>query len=283
MKKSLIFQIDMIQLGANIASPDDASNIIWALATFPCIGGARVMVEPESTTSASFTKKPKHQRSEVTREKDRIRSAKRRAMYPDKVRQEFQAWYIRNRPKVAAQSRQWYAAHPDEMTVKREKDRQHAKAHPELGKARGARRRARQAAVAINDLTAAQWEEIKTVYGHRCVYCGRKMQRLEQDHIMAIANGGNHTASNVVPACRTCNARKGTKSPLIPVQPLLLTVAKPHHMGALEAGKKQAAEDLAATTIPDMTYAEARRLAGDELADAIYRGEVTLITGEVRH
>jgi hypothetical protein len=54
------------------------------------------------------------------------------------------------------------------------------------------------------------------------------------------------------------------------------------HLEALEAGKKAAAEALAASTIPDMPSAEARRLAGDELADAIQRGEITLTTGERR-
>lgn len=31
------------------------------------------------------------------------------------------------------------------------------------------------------------------------------------DHYIAIANGGNHTASNIVPACLPCNAAKGDR------------------------------------------------------------------------
>jgi hypothetical protein len=84
------------------------------------------------------------------------------------------------------------------------------------------RRRARKKDAAVNDFTAAEWREMLDAYGHRCVYCGRKMQRLTQDHLTPLAKGGNHTKSNIVPACRSCNSKKGKGAPLVPVQPLLL-------------------------------------------------------------
>jgi 5-methylcytosine-specific restriction endonuclease McrA len=86
------------------------------------------------------------------------------------------------------------------------------------------RRRARKASAPVNDLTAAQWKEIKARFGHRCAYCGVKPKTLTQDHITPLSQGGSHTASNIVPACITCNAKKGTKAVLAPVQPLLLTL-----------------------------------------------------------
>jgi len=97
--------------------------------------------------------------------------------------------------------------------------------HPEVIQAAHKRHRAVKTSAPVNDFTAAQWQEIKVAYGYRCVYCGRKMQRLEQDHITALSNGGSHTATNIVPACRSCNARKHAGPPLIAVQPLLLTIA----------------------------------------------------------
>ena len=48
------------------------------------------------------------------------------------------------------------------------------------------------------------------------------MQRLEMDHITPLSKGGDHTASNIVPCCRSCNAKKGTGPVLKPVQPMLL-------------------------------------------------------------
>ncbi len=94
--------------------------------------------------------------------------------------------------------------------------------HPEHIRAKAARRRACKAAAPINDLTREQWQMIKEHYGFRCVYCGQKMQRLTQDHITPLSQGGSHTLSNVVPACKSCNSRKRTGPPLKPVQPLLL-------------------------------------------------------------
>ena len=99
------------------------------------------------------------------------------------------------------------------------------KRHPERMQATDARRRARLHAAPINDLTAAQWQEIKAAYGYRCIYCGRKMQRLTQDHITPLARGGSHTASNIVPACATCNKKKQAGPVPCAIQPMLLTLA----------------------------------------------------------
>jgi 5-methylcytosine-specific restriction endonuclease McrA len=63
-------------------------------------------------------------------------------------------------------------------------------------------------------------------YDHCCAYCGTRAKgHLTQDHLTPLSAGGSHTVSNVIPACRSCNSRKGTGAPLQPVQPLLLTVA----------------------------------------------------------
>ncbi len=86
------------------------------------------------------------------------------------------------------------------------------------------RRRAAKKGAPINDFTLAQWQAMKEHYKYRCVYCSRKMQKLTQDHLTPLSRGGSHTASNIVPACRSCNSRKQAGAPLVPVQPLLLTL-----------------------------------------------------------
>jgi 5-methylcytosine-specific restriction endonuclease McrA len=57
-------------------------------------------------------------------------------------------------------------------------------------------------------LTRAEWNEIKERHHHRCAYCSTA-KPLEMDHVTPLSRGGQHTKTNVVPACRTCNARKG--------------------------------------------------------------------------
>ncbi len=68
------------------------------------------------------------------------------------------------------------------------------------------RRRARLAQVR-NDFTDDDWLAILAEFDSRCAYCGTGGEMC-QEHVVAIANGGPNTASNVVPACRSCNSRK---------------------------------------------------------------------------
>jgi 5-methylcytosine-specific restriction endonuclease McrA len=62
-------------------------------------------------------------------------------------------------------------------------------------------------AKAVHDLTDAQWEELKDAWGG-CAYCGAAGGALQKDCLLPISRGGRYTLSNVVPACRSCNASK---------------------------------------------------------------------------
>jgi len=141
------------------------------------------------------------------------------------------AHYRQNKALMNAQSAAYYAAH---RMALRQKHADWYAEHPDWIQAKADRRRTAMTTSSTNDLTAAQWEEIKSAYGHRCVYCRRKMKRLTQDHLTPISKGGAHTLANVVPACQSCNSKKHAKAPLIPVQPLLLTLApaKPYNKRA---------------------------------------------------
>lgn len=45
-----------------------------------------------------------------------------------------------------------------------------------------------------------------------CQYCGTRSNDLTIDHVVPRSRGGQHTWTNVVTACRSCNHRKGGKS-----------------------------------------------------------------------
>ncbi len=64
---------------------------------------------------------------------------------------------------------------------------------------------------AKGDFTAAAWIVLKSLFGHTCAYCRRRFTRLEQDHVTPLTRGGTHSAGNIVPACRSCNAAKGNR------------------------------------------------------------------------
>ena len=48
-----------------------------------------------------------------------------------------------------------------------------------------------------------------------CMYCGKRFQEvnLSRDHVHPISRGGQNTWTNVVTACKRCNAHKGSKLP----------------------------------------------------------------------
>lgn len=77
------------------------------------------------------------------------------------------------------------------------------------GRAHAFNRRTKQHGVK-NAFKESQWPEILKQYNHRCAYCGKENARLERDHMIPLARGGDHVASNIAPACRWCNAHKAT-------------------------------------------------------------------------
>ena len=58
---------------------------------------------------------------------------------------------------------------------------------------------------ADNDLTDAQWAALREAWGG-CAYCGATDTALQRDCVLALSRGGRYTVTNVVPACRSCNA-----------------------------------------------------------------------------
>ncbi len=59
----------------------------------------------------------------------------------------------------------------------------------------------------VNDLTEGEWAAIRSAWAG-CAYCGAVDGPLQRDCVLPISRGGRYTLSNVVPACRTCNASK---------------------------------------------------------------------------
>ena len=135
-------------------------------------------------------------------------------------------YYQRNKEHENQRNNEWYATHP-RTAVQREHSRQvhaaweashpkyqiqYARKHPDAARNYAANHRALKKN-APSTLTISQWMAIKVAYRHCCAYCGRKMERLTQDHVIALSKGGHHTPDNVVPACQSCNSRKNANPP----------------------------------------------------------------------
>ena len=120
---------------------------------------------------------------------------------------------------------EWYEENKEERS---RYNAAYNKAHPEVQRANTKRRRAAKLQAPQNDFTEAQWQEIQEAYGHRCAYCGKRAKgHLTEDHITPLSKGGPNTASNIVPACKSCNSRKHDGPILKPVQPMLLLFSPP--------------------------------------------------------
>lgn len=132
-------------------------------------------------------------------------------------------WRLANLERATANGKAWREANQER--VKELKKRYHER-NAEKIRARATRwyyenkaralanvlaNSARKRGATIADLTASQWAEIKERYNLSCAYCGERVAVLTQDHVLAIRRGGQHTASNIVPACRSCNSKKSNK------------------------------------------------------------------------
>ncbi len=159
-----------------------------------------------------------------------------RAAHQEQVRASYAAWAAQNREHRLTYLKTYKKTHLERHRMLQAKyraadpsqsraiNRRSYAAKPESHHVGARRYRARKAQAAINDLTQAQWLEIQEAFHHCCAYCGKCAKGyLTQDHITPLSRGGNHTASNIVPACRPCNSSKKDRDVPRPIQPLLLT------------------------------------------------------------
>ena len=129
-------------------------------------------------------------------------------------------YYASHTPERRAYASAYRVTHRDK---RREIENTYRLAHPEINRANVKRHDALKRGAIVSDFTAAQWVEMQSAYDHRCVYCSKRAKgHLTQDHITPLSKGGNHTRGNIVPACRSCNSRKGAGAVLVPIQPLLI-------------------------------------------------------------
>lgn len=106
-------------------------------------------------------------------------------------------------------SKKWQKENPDEFKAIQKAYRNR---NPVIIRENAARRKGRMKAVEIFDFTDAQWAEVKEQFNYSCAYCGCGDCNLAMDHIIPVSRGGNHTKNNIVPACKSCNSKKGTKT-----------------------------------------------------------------------
>jgi 5-methylcytosine-specific restriction endonuclease McrA len=127
-------------------------------------------------------------------ERDRIRQRERYARLAEQKREYARKWKASHLESVANSHRAW------------------ERAHPEIVAAAKRRRRAMKRGAA-GSFSAAEFKAVCERYGWTCAYCGTALTRqtVTADHAVPLSRGGSGWIDNIVPACRRCNSRKGTK------------------------------------------------------------------------
>ncbi len=170
-------------------------------------------------------------RARYAADRDAVLDVQRK--YTEKHRQEIyarnRAYAQRNRKKIAAQQHEAYvrdleanrARHRDRQRKAYAADpkkyldylRKWRAANPE--RARGYVRLAghrRRAAAGGEHIRVEDWERLLQSHKGRCAYCGEVAALIEADHRTPLSRGGRNTIDNILPACRSCNRRKRTKT-----------------------------------------------------------------------
>lgn len=120
------------------------------------------------------------------------KAAAKRLLHPEKVRRCVTAWKKANPGAVRAYAAKWRSANRDRVTTIAN------------------RRRAREAGNGGSHTPEERAAKFARL-GNRCFYCGAS-GRLTADHDLPIARGGTDNIANILPACRSCNCRKRTRT-----------------------------------------------------------------------
>jgi 5-methylcytosine-specific restriction endonuclease McrA len=141
-------------------------------------------------------------------EEEKGRTRKWQQTHTEEVKELNRKYYQEHREEAKEFSHDYYQDHREDVD---ERNRIYSKKHPEYKRIGCRNRRARILNASGNGWSAKDEKQLKQDYSYRCAYCG-KDTKLELDHIVPISRGGKHAIENIVPACRSCNSSKGSKS-----------------------------------------------------------------------
>ena len=133
--------------------------------------------------------------------------------HKEELKESQRLYRITHKEELKESKRQYYLTHKEER-----KEYEHQYFQTPEGKATLQRsqtaRRARLALIA-NSLTCEEWYAILEEHEFKCAYCGCSLLDLfnppTRDHIVPISKGGDNVKENIVPACKSCNCKKGNK------------------------------------------------------------------------
>ena len=151
--------------------------------------------------------------------KDKVNEKARRyrQKHPDRLRKAKSKWNAANQEHVKNTLRKWRAENRDRVKAKAAawKAANTAAWHAMRLDAHHKRRALKKGCEGSH--TREEWADILNRYDLCCAYCGEQQteeRRLTRDHYISLTKGGSNYASNIVPACVSCNSKKKNRDPI---------------------------------------------------------------------
>lgn len=124
----------------------------------------------------------------------------------------YHEYYLANREEMLEKERlARLLITPEQRKVNNARSAASRRARPEKRLEDNRRRRAKRLGSSEPGITAAEWRAVLEYHDYRCAYCLEKPEKIVMDHIIALVVGGEHSPDNVVPACASCNGKKGPR------------------------------------------------------------------------
>ena len=187
----------------------------------------RVCIKAE-VAAAQAARTPEQKRADNARRAEQVKQRRvidpeydaafqaSRALTQEKVNKKHREYGvppIRSDPDAfAAYMREWRRRNPEAAKkISREANAKYLKDNPEKRRLIAAVQSANNRAIRLalpGRMTVAEWNLILVKYEHRCAFCGAGDCLLDLEHVIAMKRGGANDRTNIVPACRPCNAQK---------------------------------------------------------------------------
>lgn len=134
--------------------------------------------------------------------------------YQDNPEAASQYWKMRRQVDGEALNARGRELRLSRLTIVRAQEAAWRKANPDQQRSKEKRRRARERGAAGSH-TAAEVKALFFRQKGKCAYCRTSIKDYyEEDHIVALANGGSDYISNIQLTCGPCNWSKGARHPI---------------------------------------------------------------------
>jgi 5-methylcytosine-specific restriction endonuclease McrA len=168
---------------------------------------AQRAANPDATRESRRRYREKYRESLRAKGLEYHREKSRDPAYREMLAEKMRLWRAENPEATRDMKRKWRAENPEAMV---EEGRRMRAKHRLNILAKNQNRRALRAR-APGTFTAAEFVALCAAHNNRCAYCGCD-SKLTVDHAMPLSRGGSNNIENVVPACGSCNSRKGTRT-----------------------------------------------------------------------